>query len=360
MHNTLCDKYGFNTQQRKLRVAMMGLADSDHALIEFLHDKVIQPYGREIVEHFYTVLLSFPDVKAFLLKHGEIKSLQKTQLAYLQSYGILFDSTGYFEERLQVGRVHALIGLPLSYYQMAFRILDDLLFEYLIKAVSVDDDRFLALIKLISRLSALDMSLAIEVYYNKKVNDLATSIDALIDERQLLTSKIGLDELTHLASRGKVMDYLCNNLKKAQHGNYSFCAAMIDLDFFKSVNDRYGHLIGDQVLIGVAARMKSALRNDDVLGRYGGEEFLLVLPHADIHIAEKITLRICQSVNSEPFHIEHHVIPLTVSIGVTEWGEGDTDETLLARADHALYKAKNQGRNQVVVENKNEPARTLK
>ncbi|VAW96262.1 diguanylate cyclase/phosphodiesterase (GGDEF & EAL domains) with PAS/PAC sensor(s) [hydrothermal vent metagenome] len=349
MHNTLCDKYGFNTAQRKLRVAMMGLSGADNVLAELLHSKIIQPYGEEVVAGFYKVLLSFPEIKAFLLEHAEVHSLQNTQLAYLQSYGVNFDSPEYFEERLQVGRVHALIGLPLSYYQMAFRTLDDLLFDYLAKVISLDDEQFLPLVKLISRVSALDMSLAIEVYHNKKVLDMTSSIDALIDERQLLTSKIGLDELTQVASRAKVLDYLCSNLEKATQKKHPFCVAMIDLDFFKSVNDKYGHLVGDQILARVAARMKSVLRTDDILGRYGGDEFLLVLPRADINVARQITERICSSVNARPFHIDNYSIPFTVSIGVADWRPDDSDETLLNRADHALYKAKDNGRNQIVL-----------
>ncbi len=349
MHNTLCDKYGFNTTQRKLRVAMMGLSNDDHVLVKLLQDKLIQPYGKEIVADFYKVLLSFPDVKAFLLRHAEIPNLQKTQLAYLESYGVKFDSHEYFEERLQVGRVHALIGLPLSYYQMAFRTLDDLLFNYLANIISADNKQFLPLVKLVAQISALDMSLAIEVFYNKRVNDMTSSIDALIDERELLTSKIGLDELTQVASRAKILDYLQSNLQKAEQKQYYFCIAMIDLDFFKRVNDMYGHLVGDQILIGVSARMKAALRTDDILGRYGGEEFLLVLPHAGINVAKQITERICHCVNATPFHVGDITIPLTISIGLTDWHKGDTDKILLSRADHALYRAKHQGRNQVVL-----------
>ncbi len=350
MHNTLCDKYGFNTAHRKLRVAMMGLSAVDHALVELLHSKIIKPYGEEIVAGFYEVLLSFPEVKAFLLEHGEIHSLHRTQLAYLQSYGVNFETPEYFEERLHIGRVHALIGLPLSYYLMAFRILDDLLFGFIDKSISSGSEQFLPLVKLVSRISVLDMSLAIDAYHTKKVRDMTISIDALMDERQLLTSKIGLDELTQVASRVRVLDYLQGNLNKAEKKQYCFCVAMIDLDFFKSVNDKYGHLIGDQVLTDVATRMKAALRSGDILGRYGGDEFLLVLPRADIGVAKQITERICSCINAAPFQVEDYVIPLTVSIGVAVWQQGDSDVTLLGRVDHALYQAKHQGRNQVVLE----------
>ncbi len=350
MHNTLCDKYGFNTAQRKLRVAMMGLSAVDIALVKLLHGKIIEPYGEEIVADFYEALLSFPEVKAFLLEHGEIDSLHRTQLAYLQSYGVNLETAEYFEERLQIGRVHALIGLPLSYYLMAFRILDDLLFDFIVKSIASESGQFLPLMKLVSRISALDMSLAIDAYHTKKVRDMNSSIDALMDERQLLTSKIGLDELTQVASRARVLDYLQANLKKAEQKQYCFCVAMIDLDFFKSVNDKYGHLVGDQVLTDVAARMKAVLRGGDVLGRYGGDEFLLVLPRADMGVAKQITERICGCINAKAFQAEDYAIPLTVSIGVAVWQQGDTDLTLLARVDHALYQAKHQGRNRVVLE----------
>jgi len=358
MKDTLCELYGFDLKQREQRLALMGLSDSHHADIEILHQKIIQPYGKNIVDEFYNILLTYPSIKNFLQSYSQagaidieskLKQLKITQLHNLNSYGIGFDTQEYFEDRLRVGLVHAKIGLPISYYQMAFRILNEILFNYAQIHIAEKNENLLLIIKLISNVSTLDMSLAIETYYNIKVSEMSNSIHALMDEQQQLVQQIDRDELTQTASRARALTFLKANIDKSVSNEYRFCTAMIDLDFFKKVNDKYGHLIGDKILKDVSARMMGTLRSDDMLGRYGGEEFILIFPGAEISIAEKIANRICNRVNSEPFQVEKHKINVTVSIGVAEW-QGDDEQSLLIRADHALYKAKQQGRNQVVVE----------
>ena len=350
MQFPLCEKYGFDSQKRTARIEMMDLSDENIADIEKLHEKIIQPYAEQIVSEFYVVLLSYPEINKFIVQHSKVEDLKVTQTLYLKSYGINFNQAEYFEKCLQIGQVHAQIGLPLDYYQMAFRLLNDIIFNYLLKIYSSESESLLNLVKLVSNISALDMSLAIETYHNKKVNEMSSSIHALMDERQVLSKIIGRDELTKAASRARVLDFLKENISKGEKHHKQFSVAMIDLDFFKKVNDEYGHLVGDKILTGVSTRMMGALRSDDMLGRYGGEEFLLVLPSAEIKIANQIVERICKHVADEPFNIEGNQISITVSIGVADWYDGDTCESILGRADHALYKAKDQGRNRVVVE----------
>lgn len=344
----LCDKYGFNADKRLQYVALMGLTPECHAQVRQLHENIIQPNAEQIVAEFYDELIRFPEIMRFLKAHAELDNLKVTQLMYIKSYGLQFDSAEYFEQRLQVGQVHEQIKLPISYYQMAFRILDEILFNYIVRLVVPENKVLLEMIKLVSRLSSLDMSLAIETYHNSKVLDMYSSIKALRDERQSLSSLIDHDELTKVASRSRIFDVLNSMIEKADEYNEKFCVAMVDLDHFKSVNDSFGHLVGDQILIDVAARMKATLREHDLLGRYGGEEFVLILSHTSIHKAEKILRRICKRIAEEPFQVDDKTIKMTVSIGVTGFRKTDRAEDILGRADHALYKAKHHGRNQVV------------
>lgn len=346
----LCNKYGFDDEQRQKRLAFMGLSDEDQPGIDFLQTKIIQPFAEQIVAEFYRKLTTYPDIKNFINKHTRLENLKATQILYLKTYGVNFSSAEYFEERLKVGQVHAQINLPISYYEMAYRILNEIILEFILKHLNVSTQEYLDIVKLILNITALDMSLAIETYYNKKVNEMSSSINALMDERQVLSKQVERDELTRAASRARVMDFLQANVDKANEGGHHFCIAMIDLDHFKCVNDEYGHLVGDEILKGVSARMMAALRQDDMLGRYGGEEFVLVFPGANIKIAERISKRICKHIEEEPFQVEQHSIPVTVSMGVAQWHKGEEVEKLLGYADHALYKAKHQGRNQVVVE----------
>ena len=127
---------------------------------------------------------------------------------------------------------------------------------------------------------------------------------------------------------------------------------MIDLDYFKQVNDNYGHLVGDELLKQVSLRLKKSIRGDDILARFGGEEFIFLLPNTNLNQAYIIAERIRQNIEATPYKIQLEINPLinTVSLGVSTLKKGDTIEDLINRADKALYIAKQQGRNKVVKE----------
>jgi diguanylate cyclase (GGDEF)-like protein len=131
---------------------------------------------------------------------------------------------------------------------------------------------------------------------------------------------------------------------------------MADLDGFKSINDTYGHVTGDAVLQEFSARMLSVLRPYDNAGRYGGEEFLIVLPGSDEKAAGKVAERIRSNICNKPMSHSGKIIPLTVSMGVLAINpsDGGTIETLIDAVDQALYKAKAQGKNCVVVGNEDD------
>ena len=121
---------------------------------------------------------------------------------------------------------------------------------------------------------------------------------------------------------------------------------MIDLDFFKKVNDIYGHMIGDEVLITVSDAISSILRKTDILARFGGEEFIVLLPETNLEnavvTAEKVRAKVEDTIFS-------HNIKITISIGAAEHEEGESLDDLYRNADNALYTAKESGRNQVAV-----------
>lgn len=124
---------------------------------------------------------------------------------------------------------------------------------------------------------------------------------------------------------------------------------MIDIDRFKGVNDRYGHLAGDDLLQQFAERIAASLRSYDALGRFGGEEFLVLLPGSDVAQTNSVAEKILDLIRKEPFHLEEAPLKLTASIGMTTLEEGDEDlMQVLRRADRNLYRAKSAGRDQVV------------
>ena len=131
------------------------------------------------------------------------------------------------------------------------------------------------------------------------------------------------------------------------------CAMMIDIDFFKGVNDKYGHAAGDEVLRTVAGIIKDALRESDIPARYGGEEFAILLPFTNIEEAKIVGERLRKTVETTPMPINQDTpelsqnINITISMGLAEYDRTETGEALFERADKALYDAKRGGRNRV-------------
>jgi len=158
------------------------------------------------------------------------------------------------------------------------------------------------------------------------------------------------DTLTGLLNRRAILEKLDEWLHHVRRYKARLAVAMLDLDHFKLVNDNYGHRIGDRVLVDAASVMRRSVRATDSLGRYGGEEFLLILPNTDVTGAAIMAERVRAFIEGTPMtDAEGCAFPITVSLGVAEVCAGDDEDLLLSRADSALYRAKDLGRNRVVV-----------
>jgi len=151
------------------------------------------------------------------------------------------------------------------------------------------------------------------------------------------------DLLCGVLNRRGIEQKLDAELKRASRAGQNLAIALIDIDHFKAINDRAGHAAGDAALRDVVSAISGRLRSHDLLGRFGGDEFLLILPHTSNSEAFTISSRIEQSVRE--LSIPGEAIPLTISIGLTQATPGEIAGPLLARADKALYNAKNAGRN---------------
>ncbi|MBI5536177.1 MAG: GGDEF domain-containing protein [Deltaproteobacteria bacterium] len=157
------------------------------------------------------------------------------------------------------------------------------------------------------------------------------------------------DHLTHAFNQRYLMPRLREEFERARRMNTSLSILFMDLDHFKTVNDTLGHTVGDQVLLGFAERARQVVRRYDVLVRRGGEEFVLIMPGADIHDAMSIAVRIRDAVCEAPIAAGGGaMVPLTVSVGAVQWDGAESAEQLDRRADGAMYEAKKQGRNLVV------------
>ncbi|HEY8428495.1 MAG TPA: diguanylate cyclase, partial [Sandaracinaceae bacterium] len=156
-----------------------------------------------------------------------------------------------------------------------------------------------------------------------------------------------IDGLTQIHNKRYLMEMLEREIPRARRHSRPLSVVMFDIDHFKGINDTYGHLAGDYVLKEVATLVKNRLRPDDIVGRYGGEEFCALLPETTLAGAASIAEDLRRRIQERRFVFEGEAIPVTVSLGCSELG-GDMDVTTLVRiADEKLYDAKRSGRNRV-------------
>nr|WP_232064270.1 DUF484 family protein [Undibacterium sp. YM2] len=183
---------------------------------------------------------------------------------------------------------------------------------------------------------------------------IAICLENVINNERL--TYIGLtDPLTNVSNRRYVEQRMLEEIARARRQRYSIACMYLDIDFFKQINDRYGHQGGDDVLKEVAKRIKNELRLSDTLGRFGGEEFVVVLVNTNLHDAIQVAERIRKSIAGQDFVLsEAGTCQATISIGLTTIDENTNYDNatsiardLVLRADRALYQAKNGGRNQV-------------
>ncbi len=177
-------------------------------------------------------------------------------------------------------------------------------------------------------------------------------LDVSVRAQAELQQLVERDELTGVLSRRALMQQLSTEMKRCGRYGQVLSLLMLDLDHFKRINDQWGHPAGDQVLKQLAHRLEQLLREVDIIGRYGGEEFTVLLPNTALLQAEQLAQRLCQAAAESRIRLPGgELIQVTLSIGVAS-SDGDplSAEALLARADEALYAAKQAGRNRVSVQ----------
>lgn len=173
--------------------------------------------------------------------------------------------------------------------------------------------------------------------------------DALIVRENLeeQRQKALIDPLTGLPNRAAWTERLEHEVEQwQQHGN-SLLIAMLDLDHFKRINDNYGHLAGDRVLKLIASVLRKRVRGSDFIARFGGEEFVLLVPDTSLAAGAKLAEALRAAIEACPFHFKGEPVTVTVSMGMTAFKAGEHSDVVLKRADQALYRAKNAGRNRV-------------
>jgi len=185
---------------------------------------------------------------------------------------------------------------------------------------------------------------------SNKVGVLFKDVTPQKELRDKLVEQANTDALTGCKSRRYFFDNAEREFIRIRRYGGGMCMLMLDLDNFKSINDKHGHQVGDAVLKKLVQLCQAQLRDVDVVGRLGGEEFAVMLPETASELALEIAERLCKAVAAEAIELaDKSSLHFTTSIGVASWGEGDASiEEILDRADSALYRAKMAGRNRVL------------
>jgi len=192
-----------------------------------------------------------------------------------------------------------------------------------------------------------DISKAVVIL--KDISDLKRAKKQLEKLNLRLEHEATHDPLTGSLSRRAILDILEKELTRTKRSNLNLSIGMCDIDHFKHVNDQYGHQVGDDVLCSFVKTIQDTLRSYDFLGRYGGEEFLLIIPDSPLPSEQMVYERVRTKIANHQMETRSGNIPITVSIGIVSCQGNETADDVIAKADAALYKAKENGRNQWVV-----------
>lgn len=310
-----------------------------------------------MIQEFYEHLARFGELRRLLAGKGRLTALRAAQRRYVLSLGRNPVEARYAEGRFRIGVAHERIGLEQKWALGAYHML----FESIARRLPWEGEgaaKLLSTICTLDKLIRFDEILVVDGYYHATKERLERALAQLGYAHRRLERVSRLDTLTRVNNRRALMHGLRVELQRSRRYARPFSLLFVDIDRFKEVNDRYGHAVGDQVLRTVAQTIAAAIRPPDLLGRYGGEEFLVGLVECDLEgalrIAERIRLRIARTRLCR----DGKRTGVTVSIGAAAVKpDGDRLDALIERADRALYRAKAGGRNRTEVYRGRRPKR---
>jgi diguanylate cyclase (GGDEF)-like protein len=343
------EQLGIDLREIQTRKAFLEFGAEDEANLAELR-AVLAADVDAVVDEFYSHLTRFPELRPFLSEPQTIVSLRRTQREYLLSLGRDHGEPSYWEGRLRIGLAHERVGLPQKWYLGAYVKLFELVARRLTARHAREAPKLAGLLTTLQKVFTLDFVLAAEAYYQVIIARQQVLLQELREADRLLREASRRDDLTGLSNRVFLMECLRAEVERSRRFGRPFSLLFLDLDHFKDVNDRHGHAFGDLVLRTIARAVREQLRPADILGRFGGEEFLVGLVETDeaaaTVVAERLRRAVARThVESGPAHAS-----LTLSIGVANLGpDVQSLDALIERADRALYQAKEGGRNQVRV-----------
>jgi len=350
MTHEYCTAFHYDQAAIASCLSLLELHQDDNHLAEQLHKNIIRPNLEEIIDKFYHEYLLKHEIFLNIIGGNDrITNLKKSQAQYLLSLGVDFHTLDYFENRLRVGVAHQRIGLNLSLYNFAYQKLRELILSFLPENKT---DEMEALRHFIDRIIALDTSLAIASYHQGTQTKLKTSVEHLKQVQSQLEKKANTDTLTHFNSREKTLKLLDQALEESQQSKKPITVIMIDIDDLGSINDKYGHLIGDHVMREIANRIDKAIPSLDRIGRYGGDEFIVIARSVSLSQALTLAEQVRSAINKPPVSLKDTSLPVTASLGVCQSTSDDSIASIIQRVDRAMFAAKQAGGNRIMSCNK--------
>ncbi|MBU1927384.1 diguanylate cyclase [bacterium] len=282
--------------------------------------------------------------------------VRKTMSTLLENLFYKVYTVAHGEEALAMLEVHPDISLMITDYNMPVMNGLDLVratrkkfskSELCIIAISVHDDEEMNALFLKHGANDFIKKPFSKEEFSCRINN---SIEAL-ENLHTVTHHANRDYLTGLYNRRYFHEHMTEYIAEAKESAEQFTVAVVDIDYFKKINDSYGHDAGDKVIVNLADMLRANLSHHDIISRFGGEEFCLVLKNADINHSLSILERLRTKVQESNIKIDaHKSINITISIGIASFNEEDELETTINQADMMLYKAKQEGRNRTVYE----------
>lgn len=336
--------YDFDPVRAQQVIAALDL-NANENMTQQLRSGLANGQMEKIVETSLAKLVHHPDFSS--IGEDGLAVFRQGWLDYLQYFGLDFDIPPHFAGRMAFSAACARAGIPLGMLHLQHSLILQSVIE-LLAANRIPAQDIQSLVIHVLKLGALDAYLATEGYREAKIDTLQKALAESHEEVSRLHHMASTDQLTGLTNFNSLMEKLELQIAKAEERKHPLCVIMADLDFFKKVNDTYGHMVGDMVLRHTAERIRAAVRDFDIVGRFGGEEFTIVLKNTDIDMAKFIAERIRNEISATSMHVKGMNIHITISLGGAMLEHGETKEVLLDRADAALYEAKQTGRNRVV------------
>ena len=347
MQFPLCELFRITPDEIRARKAFLHIDDSVVHDLSRVRGLIIREMDA-IINEFYERLEDQHALDRFMSDRITLGRLKDAQRLYLGGLGLGMDELKYYEDRLRIGVVHEKVGLQQKWYLGSYSILFGIIAKHVGMHFQTEPDTVFRLLSSLHKAFALDSILTVETYYQATTQRLESILSQLTDAQHNLQELSRLDGLTGLSNRKFVMESIEMELFRSLRFGHQFSLVLIDIDHFKSVNDRFGHAHGDDVLRVCAQLIRETVRPADIVGRYGGEEFVVGLvecgQESAHHILERIRLRMAHHL----FQVDDKSLHVSVSIGAATLGtEKDRIESLFRCADAALYRAKAGGRNQV-------------